>query len=201
MLKILNKTDFNCVGDVAKHCDLPKLCIAEDEAIIFDLGGLFCDFLNEIKSIWKEVDEYDADNELLIPENYEVKKSLIYGGNFVGCNNSTSTHLGVKRTLIYYAYSRYLLINGFNDTPNGSVTKQNEFSIPKPLKEVESFSDKYRNMGYESYKQTLNFLCHNRDVFVDFNHKDCVKCGCGCESCSGRTKAKGFGLKTSIVRR
>lgn len=200
-MKILNKSDFNCVGNVAQHCELPKLCIAEDEAMIFDLGGLFCDFWNDILKYWKEVDDYDADPESEKPDNYDLNKNLIYGGTFEGCNGNNSNHLGIKRILIYYSYARYLLINGFNDTPNGNVTKDNEFTIPKSIKEIELFADKYRTMGYESYKQTLNFICHNRDVYFNFNHKDCSKCGCGCEKCAGKTKAKGYGFKSSIIRK
>lgn len=200
-MKQLNKFDFNCVGDVAKHCDLPKLCIAEDEAINFDLNGLFCDFWNDILRMWKEVDDFDADPQNQKPNDYDINKKLIYGGSFEGCNGRLSNHLGVKRILIYYTYARYVLINGFNDTANGQVTKDNEFTIPKTIKELEFFADKYRTMAYESYKQTLNFICHNKTIYPDFNHGDCAKCGCGCESCKGKTRAKGYGFKSSIVRR
>jgi len=200
-MKLIDKIDFACVGDIAKHCDYSKLCIAEDEAINFDLKGLFCDYWNEIKSIWKEIEGYKNNPEEEKPENYDLKDNLINGGSFSSCNGKTSDHLGVKRILIYYTYSRYTIINGFNDTPNGSVQKTNEFTIPKTIKELELFADKYRSMGYESYKDTLKFLCHNKDVFSEFNHKDCSKCGCACESCNGKTRVKGYGFKSSIIRK
>lgn len=200
-MKLLNKIDFNCIGDVVKHCDLPKLCIAEDEAINFDLNSLFCGFWLDILQYWKEVDDYDADPESEKPTNYEEKKNLIYGGTFEGCNNRTSNHLGIKRALIYYAYSRYILVNSSNDTPNGKVTKDNEFTIPKTVNDLKFEADRYRTMGYESYKQTVNFICNNKTIYPDFNHKDCAKCGCSCDKCNGRTKAKGYGFKSTIVRR
>lgn len=201
-MKLLNnQNDFECVGMVAKHCDFSKLCIAEDESINFDLSGLFCDFWEQIKTYWEEVDVFDADPESTEPEDYELKKNLIYGGSFLGCNNSQSNHLGIKRILVYYTYARYVIINGFNDTPVGVVQKTNDFSIPKTIKELELFADKYRTMGYESFKKTLNFICHNRTVFSDFNHKDCSKCGYACERCKGGTKAKGYGIKSSIISR
>lgn len=200
-MKLLIQSDFNCVGNVAIHCNLPKLCIAEDEAIIFDMNQLFCDFWIDIVKYWKEVDDYDKNPIGEKPLNYDLNKNLIYGETFTGCNGNTSNHLGIKRTLIYYAYSRYITINGFTDTANGGVTKTDEFTIPKTIKELEMFADKYRTMGYESYKMTLKFLCHNRDVYTDFNHKDCKKCGCECEGCKGQTKAKGYGFKSSIISR
>lgn len=200
-MKVLNKIDFNCIGDVARHCDLPKLCIAEDEAINFDLNSLFCGFWLDILQYWKEVDEHDADPESQKPDNYKEKKSLIYGGTFNGCNNRISNHLGVKRILIYYAYSRYILVNSSTDTPNGKVTKDNEFTIPKTVNDLKFEADRYRTMGYESYKQTVNFICNYKTIYPDFNHKDCKKCGCSCDKCNGRTKAKGYGFKSSIVRR
>lgn len=201
-MKLLKNNDFDCVGMIAKHCDLSKVCIAENEALTFDLNNLFCDYWEEIISIWNEVDKYLLTNdENDKPDNYEQKHNLIYGGQFLSCSNKKTRHLGIKRILVYYSYSRYLFINGFNDTPNGVVQKTNDFSIPKPLKEIKDFADKYRSMGYDSYKKTLEFMCHNREVFTGFNSKECSKCSCECSSCKGSTRNKGFGIKSSIIKR
>lgn len=209
---LIEQSDFECVGQVAKHCDLPKLCIAIGEAQEFDLSELFCDFWNEIIDIWDEIDlyqialaEYEAcidegDEECVEPEepsNYDLKLNLICGGSFESCGGKVRNHLGIKRILVYYSYARYTLINPINDTPNGGVTKTNDFSIPTPLKELQSVADRYRTMGYESYKKTLNFICSNRQSFT-FDG-DCKECGCTCERCNGRTKAKGYGFKGSII--
>lgn len=201
---LINQDDFNCVGEVARHCDLPKLCIAINEAQTFDLSELFCDFWDEILDIWKEVEEYQncvevGEEECVIPENYDLKLNLICGGDFQTCSGKTRKHLGVKRILVYYAYSRYLIINGYNDTPNGSVNKTNDFSIPKPLKEVKDFADKYRTMGFESFNKTINFICSNKE---DLGYEGkCGGCGCGDHSCKSGTKAKGYGFKSRIIRK
>lgn len=123
---LIEKSDFACVGDIATHCDLPKLCIAIGEAQEFDLSELFCDYWITILDIWNEVDLYqealieyeqciDEGGEECIepeePENYALKLNLICGGSFESCNGKTRNHLGIKRILVYYAYSRYLLIN------------------------------------------------------------------------------------------
>lgn len=206
---IISQEDFDCIGQIAKHCDLPKLCIAINEAQDFDLAELFCDFWDSILEINEEVEDYkqalidfescDEDCvEPTIPENYDLKVNLICGGSYEGCNDKVKKHFGVKRILTYYAYSRYLIINEFNDTPNGQVSKTNNFSIPKPLKEIQNVADKYRNMGYESYKKTIGFLCVNREVFTDFNSKDCGTCKCGSD-CDHSTKVKGYGIKGKII--
>lgn len=212
---IIQQPDFSCVGDVAIHCDLKKLCIAIEEAELFDLANLFCDFWPTVVEIANEVENHQTllaeynqcvidggeDCEVpVIPENYGLKNSLINGGDYVGCNGKTKSHLGVKRILVYYSYARYSIINSFNDTPNGQVSKTNDFSIPKSLKELEMFSDKYRTMGYESFKKTLDFLCHNKEVFEISECLDCKICGCVCEKCGG-TKAKGYGFKGRNIRR
>lgn len=204
---MLQPNDFNNVGLVAAHCDLKKLNIAEKEAYNFDLGELFCDFWDEVIEIWNEIDAYlaelaacEADPECetppVIPDDYQQKYNLIYGGEFTGCNGKTRNHLGVKAILVYYTYARYVILNGYNDTPTGIVTKTNDFSIPKPLKELEMFADKYRSMGKVSFDKTVGFLCANTEYFT---WTDCKKCGCGTEKCQGRTKAKGYGFTSSTI--
>lgn len=216
---IIEQIDFECVGDVAKHCDLKKLCIAISEAQDFDMDNLFCDFWQDILSYNTIVDNYDiayedylialaeceADPECTTPpteptkpENYDIYKNLICGGSFIGCGDKQRTHAGIKKILVYYAYSRYLILNQQSDTPYGTVRKTNEFSMPTPLKEVQSFADKYRTMAYESYKKTMSFLCKNTDIFVDWNNKECGKCGCG-GNCESGTKAKGYGFRSSTI--
>lgn len=219
--EIITQADFGCIGQVAMHCDNTKLCIAINEARDFDLAELFCGFWEDIIGYFTIIENYDnAYAEYLIelaaceanpecdtppvapvePHNYDLIRSLLCGGYFEGCGGKQRQHFGVKRMMVYYSYARYLLINGFSDTPGGVVRKTNEFSIPTPLKEIEAFADKYRTMGYESYKKTLAFLCVNKSSFENFDSRDCKGCGCGGDTCGG-TKAKGYGIKSSIIRK
>lgn len=206
---MVEKADFACIGQVAAHCDNEKLCIAISEAQEFDLAELFCSFWYDIIAIWEELEAYDASviaceenpdctTPPTPPEDLETKRALICGGEYVGCNDTVRKHKGIKRILVYYAYSRYLVLNGFTDTPSGSVRKTNEFSLPTPLKETQSFADKYRTMGYESYKKTLGFLCANKEIFTTFDSCGCEPCGCG-GNCKGSTKVKGYGMRSSTI--
>lgn len=205
---LLKDNDFECVGVMAKHCDLSKVCVAEDEAISFDLMELFCGSWEDILAIWIEVDAYlaalaactiDPDCERVpVPNDYATKYALIYGGFYEACGGKKIKSEGVKKMLVYYAYSRYIIINGFNDTPNGMVSKNNEFSIPKSGKELESFSEKYRNMGYTSFKRIRGFICNNTGLVESFT--DCPTCTCG-GGCKGGTINKGFGLKSRVIKK
>lgn len=193
----LQPNQYNCIGILAKHCDLSKLCIAEKESSNFDLSELFCDFWLDIEAIKVEIDAYLANPTLPIPENYQEKTDLLNGGTFTDCDGKNRPFDGVYAILAYYSYSRYIVLNGFNDTANGMVTKTNDFSIPKPLKELEQFSNKYRDMGKIAFNRTVNFLCKNKTIF----NYDCFinfGCGCGAKSC-GSTKAKGRGFGFSNI--
>lgn len=190
--KYIQPKDFQCVGDVAKHCDLSKLCLAVDEAKNFDLANLFCyDFLSDVLQNWFiSIDD----------EKYQQYYNLIIGGDYV-VDGKTYHNMGLKKVWIYYSYARYLLINQYNDTPNGTVVKQNDWSIPTPLKEVNDISNKYRNMGKQAYESVLGYLCANKESFPKFDGCGC-KLQCGCEgTCNcGHTK-KITGFKFSTVRK
>lgn len=181
MALLIRQSDFNGIADVAIHCDLRKLDQAIGEAQSFDLEELFCDFWNVIADNWDATE-------------YQV---LIDGGVYEGCKGNRS-FAGVKKILAYYAYSRYIIINSFSDTPGGNVSKSNDFSIPKTIKELEFVADKYRSMGYKEYQKATAYLCKNKDSFIDFDGYDCKSCGCN-GICGSRTSTKGYGISGSII--
>lgn len=190
---------YNCIGILAKHCDLSKLCVAENEASNFDLAELFCDFWLEIEAISNEVQAYILDPELPEPTNYTEKTFLLNGGVYLDCSEKQRPFEGIYKIMAYYSYARYIVLNGFNDTATGMVTKTNDFSIPKTLKELESFADKYRTMGLISFERTVRYICQNSEIF-DYSHCPKDKCGCGSEKC-GITKAKGYGFRSRNINK
>lgn len=192
---------YNCIGILAKHCDLSKLCVAENEASNFDLAELFCDFWVEIEQINEEIIAYDnADPQPLEPPaNYTEKKALLDGGNYTDCGGKLRPFEGIYKIMAYYSYARYVMLNGFNDTATGLVQKTNEFSIPIDQKALNNFADKYRNMGLISFERTQRYICQNTTIF-DYTHCPTDKCGCGSDKCGG-TKAKGYGFRSSNVNK
>ena len=188
----LDNLDFDCIGVVAKHCDLSKLCIGIDEGKNFDIIPLFCfDFVNDILANWN----LDEENE-----NFQKYKDLIYGGTYE-VSGKTHFNMGFKKVWVYYSYARYLLLNQMNDTANGTVVKQNDWSVPTPLKDVTAFSNKYRDMGKEAYNSVIGYLCANKDSFPKFDCKNCkLSCGCSGNCECGNTK-KITGLKFSTIKK
>jgi hypothetical protein len=192
---------YNCIGILAKHCDLSKLCVAENEASNFDLAELFCDFWVEIEQINAEIIAYDAlpEPKPTPPANYAEKKALLNGGNYTDCGGKLRPFEGIYKIMAYYSYARYVMLNGFNDTATGLVQKTNEFSIPIDQKSLNNFADKYRNMGLISFERTQRYICQNKTIF-DYTHCPTDKCGCGSDKCGG-TKAKGYGFRSSNVNK
>lgn len=208
---MLVKEDFNCIGQVAKHCDNEKLCIAENHAMDFDVSELYCSFWSDILEIWNELIAYQEEvsecasdpnctTPPVKPEDYDLKFSLIFGGNYINCKGKSIKQDGVKRVLIYYSYARYVKVNQVSDTASGLVKKNNDFSTNVDYKELKDTSDEYRNMGYLTFKRSLDFLCANKTSFDWFDAKECGYCGCGSDKCGG-TKAKGFGIRSSNISR
>lgn len=186
----LKVADFDCVGIVAQHCDLSKLCIAAEEAKQFDLIPLMCfGLVEDVLSNWNLEDT---------AENFKKYQDLICGGTYSDCNGKTMLNPGFKKVWVYYTYSRYILINNFNDTANGIVQKQNEWSVPTSLKELNDFSNKYRSMAKHAYEGLLGYLCINKTDFPLFDDCGC-KLDCGCTgncSCGKTKKLTGFKFKT-----
>lgn len=185
-MPILIRTDFTGIGDIANHCDLNKLNIAINEASDFDMDGLLCDFWDDVLDNWDD----------------DAYSDLINGGEYEGCGGKTRKFAGLKKVWVYYSYARYVILNGYNDTPNGMVAKTNNFSIPTPLKELQAISDKYRDMAKITYDRAMGYLCKNRETFENFNSYDCKGCGCGSNNCSDRKgNTRGYGISTSIIRK
>jgi len=206
---MLIQEDYVCIGVIAKHCDNTKLCVAENQSLEFDLPGLYCDFWTTVLDIWNEINAYriylaecETDPDCITPPteptNYDLKVKLIFGGEYATCNGKTRKQGGVKKVITYYSYARYVMTNVFNDTATGLVQKTNEFSIPIDPKALKDLSNEYRNFGFITFNETINFLCANKDSFTDFDSCECKGCGCGSEKCGG-TKAKGFGIRTSNI--
>ena len=208
---MLVQNDFNCIGIVAKHCNLDKLCIAENQAEEFDVSQLYCNNWLDILDIWNEIIDYRTDLAIceaeappcidppIEPEDYALKVTLIEGGLYTNCADKTAKQQGVKRVLVYYSYARYKILSGDNDTASGTVSKTNEFSIPKTQKEIEQIADQYRNMGLISFENTIKFLCANKTVFTWFTNGCEYKCDCDCDNDCGGTKARRYGLRSTNI--
>lgn len=179
----LVQSDFTGIGSIAKHCNLEKLDIAVNEAILFDLKPLLCDLFFEVDENWEDTEGIWFD--------------LIAQKEFTGCNDRKKSHQGLKNALIRYSYARYVILNPYDDTPNGGVTKSNDWSIPKPYNDLKQISDRYRSMAYEMWKEVEAYICLNNDIY-DAEQFDCKSCGCN-GKCGSKTKSKGYGVRGTNI--
>lgn len=174
---VLKPEDFKNVGIVATNCNREKLNTAINEALKYDFCHTFkgCDV--EVRAIIKKILLYVPDTEMPIPTEYEI--NLVNGNIFVE-NNKTFENFGLKSALIRYAYSRYLLLNEFNDSAVGQKTQNFQFSVPKTFAELKTMSDKYRNMAKVDALSTYEYISNNRDQFPQFVRcLNLSECYCG----------------------
>lgn len=185
----LDLNDFKGIGNVAKHCNYEKLEIAIQHAVLQDLKPLLCNLFNAVEVAWQE-DETTAGSEMY---------ALINGGEFTNCAGYTERQIGLKGVLAYYAYGRYLMLNQGDDTPNGLVTKNSEWSIPKPLAELERMSDHYRNMGRTLYKTVEQYAYMNKEQLPGYCYENFA---CDCNGCCGlQPMNKGYGIRSKNVEK
>lgn len=185
MVSLLTINDFEKLGQIAAHCDTKKLAVAVNQAAEFDMERIFCGLWIEAEAKWTSTDT--------------SWRNLINGTEYIGCKNSNRRHKGLKDALIYFSFARYTYNNGFNDTPSGNVQKTNDFSIPKPLKEVKDFADQYRNMAYQVVKGLKNWLClQDKTTFPAYERDECEPCGCAGE-CGGPTTTTGYGIRSKNI--
>ena len=196
----IKSVDFECTGMVTASCNLNKLCISIDDAFTFDVEPLLCTgFITDILAKWNEIINLDGAE---VPENLQKWYSLIFGDQYYNCNGKIQRHLGIKRMWIYYAYANYILLNPFDDTPNGLKYKTNEFSMPVPIKDLNGLSISFKNKAIETYKNIKEYLCINKDYFTTFDACDChLSCGCVGTCNCGSTKRVGTGFRFKSIKK
>lgn len=171
---LITREDFNCVGQVAKHCDWDQLCIyirEQQNATLLPKIG-FC--------IYKAI---------INNQNNEIINTLLCGGEYLSCNGGTKYHFGIKRALIHWSYGAYIYRHSYIDTPFGVVQKVNENSMPAPINELKIINNEQVNLGNGYFEMVKDYLCSikSNEIFKDCNFCDC---DCECNTC------KGIGSKT-----
>lgn len=181
---------YKSVGDIARHCNLDKLAIAENEALTFDLPEIFCENWFSISEILNRHLDVEGTNT---PE----EEKLLLGSSYIGCSGRNFQQAGILAAIAYYSYARYITINGYNDTAVGLKQKNDNFTMPVPLAELQNYSDKYRNMGKVTANRIKSFLCRSKVEFP-FYIGNCV-CECGSENCGSGIATKGFGFSSKNI--
>lgn len=159
---LIDKTDFECIVDVAFVCDIDKMCKfireAQETLLVKHIGwGLLDDILKD-SSIYTD---------------------LLCGTTFEYCGKKYK-HFGLKRVLVFYAYGLYKFRSSMIDTPHGTVQKIVEDSVPLNFKDLNQLKIENFNLAEEYWQQVNYFLCANKEEekYKNFDFTNC-ECGCG----------------------
>lgn len=191
---LVDRLDFDCIGQVAKHCDWDQLCVYIREQQNLSLLPKLGQCLYNMIACWKIyrdcVDSGDlgCDDCGYTPEQLTTIENIFCGGMYTACDGTMKRHFGVKRMLIHYAYGAYIYGHGYQDTPVGVVQKANQDSLPAPLNELRNIDKKNRNSAEYYWEMTKDYLCTLKDV-SPFGECICdCGCSCSCKHCQGKTK-------------
>lgn len=177
---LISRTDFDCIGQVARHCDWDQLCIyireQQNLSLLPKIG----------QCLYNIVYCKETDSECEVEMDEETYNSIMCGGQYVGCDGKTKVHFGLKRVLVHYAYGAYIYRHGYVDTPFGVVQKINQDSISAPIGELKTLNNEHRKSAEMYWQMTSDFLCSIKDNEA---YADCVRCcDCKCGHCSGKSK-------------
>lgn len=198
IFKYLKPSDFKEVGIVANTCNKEKLNISINEALEFDIKHVFCfPFVNDMLENW-DLADLDDEAAALKPIADQMKRVAIIGGNYKTSSGRMESFPGIRKIWLYYSYSKYVIVNSADDTPNGLVSKTNNFSMPLEIGRLKALETKYKNMAKDSIDHTLTFLHYASRFIPTFEpSRHFLSCGCaGFCTCNGKPrKITGFKIK------
>lgn len=176
---LISKADFECIGQVAKHCNWDQLCIfVREQTNLWLIPKVGYCLISKITS--------NSENEI-------VKK--IWCGSEYECDGKLKVHFGLKRVLIHAAYAAYVFRHGYQDTVGGVVQKINPDSVPAPINELKSIMNEHYKNAEIYLAMVKEFLCSIKneeiikDCVIEF---ECRDCGCGSEVNSGMVQTRGI---------
>lgn len=140
---LLDKSDFECITQVAKHCNWDKLCV-----YIREQQNLY--ILPKIGYCLYSIILNNLTDDLII--------KLLIGGEYTDVNGEKAYFFGLKRVLVHASYAAYFFRHGFTDTPFGVVQKLNQDSLPVPINELKSVKNEHYNNAEMYYKMFVDYL-------------------------------------------
>ncbi|QWT88105.1 hypothetical protein KBP46_09885 [Chryseobacterium sp. PCH239] len=165
---LIQKSDFECIGQVAKHCNWEQLCV----------------FIREQTNLWliPKIGYCLVNKIVSNPENELIKK--IWCGSEYECTGKLMIHFGLKRVLIHASYAAYIFRHGYIDTSVGVVQKINQDSVAAPINELKSIMNEHYRNADMYLEMVKDYLCtiKNEELIKDCVHFDCKNCGCGSKS-------------------
>lgn len=203
---LIDQSDFDCVTQVARHCDWDQLSMfireQQNLSLLPKIGACLFDKLLSYCQGYSIKGDIGSCGQ----EERDVIKHLFIGGRYLACDGKTiKMHFGLKRVLVHWAYGAYIYRHGIVDTPFGPVQKINQDSVPIDLKELSKVNIENRSNAEFYFEMTRDFLCSIKDceAIKDCNICDCIK-DCRCNTCCNKINGSTLqrrGLKIKTITR
>ena len=183
---LIEKSDFDCIGQVAKHCSWDQLCI----------------FIREQQNLYLLPKiGYCLFSKLMANPTDTVVQKLLCGGEYTGCNGIVKYQFGLKRVLVHASYAAYIYRHGFIDTPFGVVQKLNQDSLPAPIIELKSIKNEHYTNAELYFEGVKDFICTVKDnelfkdCFCENSFANLIDYGnfidsIHCNSCCGKSEVQ-----------
>ena len=131
-----------------------------------------------------------------------VYQDLLNGGVYEDNEGKSKIHYGLRTILAHLAYAAYAYRGGMVDTPFSFVQKRMQDSIPVPINELRNIHDENRAIANDYWKLTQEYLCDNKELFENFDSKDCASYGCNDDdSCESGGLKSHRTAKMTIIRK
>ena len=112
-------------------------------------------------------------NDLLRNYTDANYQSLLNEGDYT-YNSVTYFNVGLKRVLIDYVYSRYILLGSNKDTPFGHVVKQTDSSVQSSEGNKKTIHKQNQQMAFANWNNVEDFINRNADDYPLWNSGSCI---------------------------
>lgn len=160
---LISIEDFECIGQIAKHCNWEQLCMfIREQQNLFLLPKIGYCLLSKLLNT-----ENAADPTII---------KILCGGEFTDAVGNKQYFFGLKRVLVHASYAAYIFRHGLVDTPFGVVQKLNQDSLPTPLNELRSIKNEHYNNAELYFSQFKDFFYSIREESII---SECYQDTCG----------------------
>lgn len=160
---IISRPDFDCIGQVAKHCNWEQLCLyIREQQNLYLLPKIGYCLLEKLK------DDANAEDPII--------KKILGGAEFTNAAGHKDYFFGLKRVLAHASYAAYIFRHGLVDTPFGVVQKLNQDSLPTPINELRSIKNEHYNNAEMYFSKFKEFIYTLKDENII---KECYLATCG----------------------
>lgn len=138
---------------------------------------------NKFEQIKKEVEEFELSNLLgsvfyyEIVENYDALvankwKDLVEGSVYVDSCGDSKKHMGLQYVLAYLVTAQYVTESYITDTFTGMVQKVRQDSEPISQGQMKNMRNHYREIAFNYFDATKDYLCVNSSDFENWNRRN-----------------------------